>query len=125
MATTRRAKAKTPQAVPAAPALAPLDVTTRDAEGRTPLHWAAFYGYATTVRQMLQQQAEVEARDHQQRTPGHWSAFKGHLAVVKALVEFGADVNARDAEGRTWLKMAMIGQKPEVEQYLRSHGGEI
>jgi ankyrin repeat protein len=103
----------------------PLDVTTRDADGRTPLHWAAYYGYANTVRKMLQQQAEVEARDHQQRTPGHWCAFKGHLAVVKLLVEAGADVNARDAEGRTWLKMAVIGQQADVENFIRMRGGQL
>jgi ankyrin repeat protein len=119
----RTTPAKTPALAPKA--VTPLDVTTRDAEGKTPLHWAAFYGYTTTVRQMLQQEAEVDARDEQARTPGHWSAFKGHLAVVKVLVEFGADVNARDTEGRTMLKMALIGQKNDVEQFLRTRGAEV
>jgi len=123
MATTQRKSTKPSRPVP--PARAPLDVTTRDAEGRTPLHVAAFHGYIDTVRQLLLQHAEVNARDDQQRTPGHWSAFKGHLAIVKALVECGADVNARDAGGRTWLKMAIISEKTEVERYLREQGGEL
>ncbi|MHB0938778.1 MAG: ankyrin repeat domain-containing protein [Armatimonadota bacterium] len=123
MATTKSRSTKTiPLAVSSK---APVDVTARDAEGRTPLHEAAFHGYIATVRQLLQQQAEVNARDDQQRTPGHWCAFKGHLHVVKALVDGGADINARDAQGRTWLKMAIIGQKSDVEKYLREQGGEV
>lgn len=109
---------------PTAPVL-DIDVTTRDPEGRTPLHTAAFHGYIATVRKLLQQQAEVDARDNQERTPGHWCCFKGHLNVVKELVEHGADVNARDAAGRTLLKMAMIGQQTAVEEYLRARGGEV
>jgi len=122
MATTQR---KSTRPARPAPAIVPRDVSTRDAEGRTPLHLAAFHGYIATVRQLLQQEAEVNARDDQQRTPGHWSAFKGHLNVVKALVDCGADINARDDAGRTWLKMAVIGQKSDVEQYLRDQGGEL
>ena len=123
MATVRRKAVKTE--VPAPLPGAPLDALSRDAEGRTALHTAAFHGYIETVRHLLQQQAEVDARDEQQRTPGHWSAFKGHLAVVKTLVEHGADVNARDTEGRTWLKMAVIGQQSEMEHYIRERGGVL
>jgi cytohesin len=122
MATAQRKSTKPNRPAPIAVF---IDVATRDADGRTPLHQAAFHGYIATVRQLLQQEAEVNARDDQQRTPGHWSAFKGHLSVIKALMDSGADINARDAAGRTWLKMAVIGQKPEVEQFLREHGGEM
>ena len=124
MATTRRNATKSRRPAPIT-ATAQLDITTRDADGRTPLHTAAFHGYIATVRQMLKQEAEVDARDVQQRTPGHWSAFKGHLAVIKALMESGADINARDAQGRTWLKMAVIGQQADMERYLREHGAEL
>ena len=122
MATAQRKSTKPTRPAPIAVS---IDIATRDADGRTPLHLAAFHGYIATVRQLLQQEAEVNARDDQQRTPGHWSSFKGHLNVVKALVDGGADINARDDAGRTWLKMAVIGQKPDVEQFLRDRGGEL
>jgi len=125
MATNRRKPLKPISSQPQDLPTAPLDVLTRDAEGRTPLHLAAFYGYTATARKMLQQEAEVDARDDQQRTPGHWSAFKGHLDMMKLLVEFGADVNARDAAGRTLLRMAIIGQQSAVEDLLRKRGGVI
>ena len=108
-----------------APPTVELDITTRDPEGRTPLHLAAWYGYTATVRRMLLQHAEVDARDSKERTPAHWSAFKGYLEVIKLLVENGADVNARDAGGRTVLQMAMIGKQEAVEAFIRSHGGTI
>ncbi len=105
--------------------MVPQDVTARDPEGRTPLHLAAFHGYAIMVSQMLLQQADVNARDNQQRTPGHWSAYKGHLDVIKMLLESGADINARDAEGRTLLRMAVIGRQSAIEELLRMQGAEL
>jgi ankyrin repeat protein len=103
----------------------PLDITTRDAEGRTPLHLAAWYGYTTVVQRMLAQEADTNARDGQERTPGHWAAFRGYLEVIKILVDAGCDVNARDAQGRTWLAMAAIGRQSTVEAFLRSHDGVV
>jgi ankyrin repeat protein len=102
-----------------------LDITTCDAEGRTPLHLAAFRGYAVTVRKMLLQHADANARDHTQRTPGHWSSFKGYLDIVTMLVASGADVNARDSEGRTLLRMAVIGRQTAVESFLNQHGATL
>ena len=116
-----RASAGQVQSIPGAP----LDITTRDTEGRTPLHLAAFFGYPVMVRKMLQQQADVNARDNAQRTPGHWSAFKGHLEVITMLVEFGADINARDTGGRTLLRMAIIGRQPVIEEFLRVRGAVL
>jgi ankyrin repeat protein len=116
-----KARAQKVQAVPGEP----LDITTRDLDGRTPLHLAAFYGYVTTVSKMLLQQADVNARDNAQRTPGHWSAFKGHLEVIKMLMASGVDLNARDTEGRTMLRMALIGQQPATEALLRVHGAVL
>ncbi len=104
---------------------APLDTTTRDIEGRTPLHLAAFFGYADTVHKLLEQQADINARDNNQRTPGHWSAYKGHIEVIKMLMESGADVNARDTEGRTLLRMAVIGRQVAIQELLRGHGAVL
>jgi len=101
---------------------APLDTTSRDPEGRTPLHLAAFYGYSSTVSRLLAQNADINARDNSQRTPGHWSAYKGHMEVMKLLMESGADLNARDTEGRTLLRMAVIGRQIAIQEMLRGHG---
>ena len=105
--------------------IAPLDITTRDTEGRTPLHLAAFFGYAGTVFKLLEQQADANARDNSQRTPGHWSAYKGHIEVIKMLMASGADINARDTEGRTLLRMALIGRQSAVETLLRVQGAVL
>ena len=102
-----------------------LDITTRDAEGRTPLHQAAFLGHSITVHRMLEQQADTNARDAGERTPGHWSAFKGHLDIIRMLMESGTDANARDAGGRTLLRMAIIGRQTAMETLLRLHGAVL
>lgn len=136
MATTKRAKttkpsvarAKKPMSAAArarSMPLAPVDLASRDPEGRTPLHVAAFFGYASSVYRMLEQHADVNARDNGERTPGHWSAYKGYQDVVKLLIDSGADINARDADGRTWLRMAIIGQKTDMEAMLRAQGAVL
>jgi ankyrin repeat protein len=102
----------------------PLDTTTRDSVGRTPLHQAAFHGYADTVRRLLAQQAEVDARDDAGRTAAHWAAFKGHVNILQTLLAGGADVNAQDNAGRTPLKMALAGEKETAEVFLRERGAQ-
>ena len=119
--TIRTSRSKQPAPV----VMLELDITTRDAEGRTPLHLAAWYGYATIVQRMLAQQADINARDEHDRTPGHWAAFKGYLDVIKLLVNSGADINARDKQGRTWLTMAIIGEQSTAIAYLRGHDGVV
>lgn len=100
-----------------------LDILTRDPEGRTPLHLAAWYGYGTVVRRMIAQEADLNARDELGRTPGHWASFRGYLDVIKQLIAAGSDINARDTHGRTWLSMAIIGKQQATEAYLRANGG--
>jgi len=119
---TRTTKAKVTQPVRSD---APLDITTRDTEGRTPLHLAAFFGYSETVHKMLLQLADVNARDDGERTPAHWPAYKGHLEIIRLLLESGADVNARDTGGRTLLRMAIIGRQEAMEQLLLGHGAVL
>lgn len=106
------------------PAAKPAQVSARSDEGRSPLHEEASIGFVRGVRELLESGADVNARDAHGRTPLHWPAYRGSLEVVQLLIEAGADINARDSGGRTPLRMATIGNRVDVQDYLRAHGGE-
>ncbi len=76
-----------------------LDPSQPDYFMKTPLHYQAAAGRATTDL-LLRHGADPNATDALGRTPLHY-AYDGN--VVRGLVAHGADVNARDRDGRTPL----------------------
>ena len=89
------------------------DVTAKDNNGWTVLHWAASCGHLEVVKWLIEHGADVTAKDKDGWTVLHSAAFGGHLEVVKWLVEHGADVTAKDDEdglfcigsnGATWKR---------------------
>jgi cytohesin len=100
------------------------DPTLRNADGSTPLHRAAFYGNATTIRLLLATgRVDLEARDNQHKTPLHVAAINGRLNAARLLVDAGADANARDRHGRTSMGCGIHGGYASVVDFLRSRGG--
>jgi hypothetical protein len=94
--------------VRAAVAAGRASVRSRDAYGRTLLHFAAGEpecgeGDGGTVSFLLAAGAEPEARTHQGATPLLWAASGGTAAIVEALLAGGADPTGADPEGRTPL----------------------
>ena len=77
-----------------------------DKNGRTPLYFAAFYGYANVTLTLLKKDAKVDESDNHRRTPLHVAAKNNHRTVLMALLKAGADVNAVDVDGRTPLHFA-------------------
>jgi len=67
---------------------APLLWLARDNSGKTPVHWAAYFGRALAAEWMLHHGGggATSAMDDRGRTPLHWAAWRGHLACVEALV---------------------------------------
>ena len=83
-----------------------VEVNAADAEGRTPLHWAAWQvatnGLAiddSVVRLLLENGADVNAVDHSGRTPLHYAARMGYPRVMLALARHGADSRVKDNQG--------------------------
>lgn len=78
------------------------EVNIQETNGRTPLHWASFFGYEVVAKLLLDFGADHELQDTAQLTPvaiahsrKHSKAiemFDSHLASVQALWE-GADVS--------------------------------
>ena len=101
-------------------------VDAKSWDGWTPLHWAALRGRVEIVRLLCDHGADIEAQDNGGWRPLHHAAMNGHISVVKELVEErNAEINARDHLGKTALREAGDGNKPDVAAYLVSHGGII
>ena len=77
------------------------DLHAVDHFGRTPLHWAVFFGHAETASLLLDYGSNAEAVDHGGRTALIYAAHRSHEACALLLLTAGANVMHRDAEGMT------------------------
>ncbi|WWC57688.1 uncharacterized protein I303_100222 [Kwoniella dejecticola CBS 10117] len=83
-----------------------LDLSQRDDQGITPLHWAAINAHMGTCRFLLDNGAEVDAVGGElNATPLQWAARNGHLYVVHLLLAHGADPNILDSQGFNTLHL--------------------
>ncbi|CAD6579436.1 MAG: palmitoyltransferase akr1 [Tremellales sp. Tagirdzhanova-0007] len=83
-----------------------LDLSSRDAQDVTPLHWAAINAHMATCRFLLDNGADVDAVGGDLKaTPLQWAARNGHLYMVHLLLSRGADPNIQDAQGYNTLQL--------------------
>jgi uncharacterized protein len=61
------------------------DVNARQAQGYTPLHYAATYGLESIIRALLQRSADKTARNADGKTAFDLAVEKGHTAVAELL----------------------------------------
>lgn len=88
----------------------PSLVGARDADGRTPLHWAARAATPNLeiVTLLLDRGAGVNAPDNNGIVPLHSAASRGQAEAAALLLARGADPNIRDKARNTPLAMAVI-----------------
>jgi hypothetical protein len=98
------------------------DVDARDAEDKTPLHHAPYWGHKEIVALLIAEGADVNAKDNAGETSLHWAVVGGEKEIVAALINNGADVNAKSDRSETPLDFAPT--KPEIADLLRKHGGK-
>ena len=83
-----------------------LDLSARDSQDVTALHWAAINAHVGTCRFLLDNGAEVDAIGGELKaTPLQWAARNGHLYVIHVLLSHGADPNIRDEQGFNTLHL--------------------
>jgi palmitoyltransferase len=58
-----------------------------DVDGRTPLHWAAYKGYANTLRLLIVLDADITLGDKEGCTPLHWAAIRGNSEACTVLLQ--------------------------------------
>ncbi|GAV65114.1 Ank domain-containing protein/zf-DHHC domain-containing protein/Ank_2 domain-containing protein, partial [Cephalotus follicularis] len=84
------------------------DYDAPDNEGRSPLHWAAYKGYADTVRLLLFRDASQGKQDKEGCTPLHWAAMRGNLDACTVLVHAGTkqELMVKDKAGFSPVQLA-------------------
>ncbi|PKU87337.1 probable protein S-acyltransferase 23 [Dendrobium catenatum] len=90
------------------------DFDAPDNDGRSPLHWAAYKGFADTVRLLLFWNACQGRQDKEGCTPLHWAAIRGNTEACNVLVQAGTkeELTVKDKSGFTPVQLASDrGQK--------------
>ncbi|XP_057976835.1 probable protein S-acyltransferase 23 [Malania oleifera] len=84
------------------------DFDAPDNNGRSPLHWAAYKGYADTIRLLLFRDACQGRQDKEGCTPLHWAAIRGNVEACTVLVHAGTkeELTVKDNAGFTPVQLA-------------------
>ncbi|XP_068619263.1 uncharacterized protein [Battus philenor] len=100
-------------------------VEVRDADGRTPLLWAASAGSAAAVLALHQAGARVDDSDRDGLTALHCAAARGHTEALETLVGLcGARVDVVDSHGCTPLHYAAALGHADATSALLVHGAD-
>nr|XP_043628928.1 protein S-acyltransferase 24-like [Erigeron canadensis] len=96
------------------------DPDVPDNEGRSPLHWAAYKGFADSIRLLLFLDAYRGRQDKEGCTPLHWAAIRGNLEACTVLVQAGKkdDLMVTDNTGLTPAQLASDKNHRQVAFFL-------
>jgi len=100
-------------------------VNAAEADGTTPLHWAAHAESAAMVKRLLGAGANANAANRYGITPLSLACTTGNPEVVEALLDAGADANALIPAGETILMTAARTGNPRVVQALLGRGAAV
>jgi len=95
-----------------------VDVNVGDANGRTPLHWAALRGDLDLTAAILRAEASINMCDSYNHTPLCYAVYHRNCAVAQCLLDSGADINCRSTLGGTMLHMAVREDNSEMVKVL-------
>jgi hypothetical protein len=98
------------------------DPNTADSFGRTPLHWASFYGRAAIAQDLFSQGAAIDA-EGPLGTPLHEAAWMARVTTIEILLASGADPNDTNQEAKRPVELAhhgMAGHPDKERDYTRA-----
>ncbi|KAG4436337.1 hypothetical protein IFR05_008190 [Cadophora sp. M221] len=102
-----------------------VNMKTSYGDEYTPLHHAAGYGNAETVKVLIAAGGDIEAKNFDGRRPLHMACFKGKADCVRELLKSGADIEAVDDS--TWKSLhfaASYGHLKVIEILLSPDGSK-
>uniref|UniRef100_A0A6B2L3C4 Palmitoyltransferase n=1 Tax=Arcella intermedia TaxID=1963864 RepID=A0A6B2L3C4_9EUKA len=102
-----------------------LDVDLKDAEGHTPLMWAAYSGFGAVVNLLVAQGASLNCTDAAGNTALHWAAVKGRMQCVETLIARGGDVSLMEENGRTPYEEARRKNHHVVASYIQAASKDL
>lgn len=103
-----------------------FDVTNRDSDNVTLLHWASINNRRELVQYFVKKGAEVDAIGGElMSTPIHWATRQGHTQIVVLLLQYGADYSIKDREGYTCLHLAAQFGFTAIVAYLIAKGQSV
>uniref|UniRef100_A0A6N2KNU3 protein S-acyltransferase n=1 Tax=Salix viminalis TaxID=40686 RepID=A0A6N2KNU3_SALVM len=96
------------------------DPDVPDFDGRSPLHWAAYKGFADSIRLLLFLDSYRGRQDREGCTPLHWGAIRGNLEACTVLVQAGKkeDLMVTDNTGLTPAQLASDKNHRQVAFFL-------
>ena len=101
------------------------DVNATQADGATPLHWAAYHDKAERVVKLLAVGAKADHANRYGITPLMLACENGNAEMVSTLLDAGADANAAKRGGESVLMIAARTGKPDAVAALLNKGAKI
>lgn len=99
------------------------DPSLKDADGATPLHFAARHGCVETSKLLLGNSlSSVNCPDNSGITPFHLACASGSLELCELFLEYSADIRARTVEEKNPLHLATLHGNKDIVQLLIKEG---
>ena len=103
----------------------PEHLNVKGGSEETPMHAAAFGGYAAIMSLLLEHGIHVDIRRNRGSTPLHRASSNGNVEAGQFLLDRGADINARTHDGYTPLIRTAIEGRVEFARMLLERGARI
>ena len=104
---------------------AALSASEEYEHGHTALMRAALDGNTQSVKELLDQGADINRRDDSGRTALMFAVINGHYETMKVLLQSGADVNAKSNKEGTPLMGAALSGDLRMVQALLDKGADV
>ncbi|KAK3082964.1 hypothetical protein FSP39_010139 [Pinctada imbricata] len=106
--------------------ITPKELNAQDSHGRTVLFYAARYGKANAVKNLLSAGSDPNVNDTELTTPLHEATERSHHDIIKLLVKHeGTDLDAKNCHGQTPVMKAVLYDDLEALKLLHKAGAKL
>lgn len=94
------------------------DMNQRNDQGNTPLHTAAYKGYANVMKLLLISGAMVDAENANGDAPLHLAVKQQHIDCVVLLIKYGCNLFHANKDDKTAMSIAKELDASDIENVL-------